>query len=930
MSTRSSAPAPLRRVLRAVAIAACAAVIATGGSIAAAESAAASVPSAAEASTLTAPAASAPTATAASASTVAAPAAPTAAVNTINVLKDIQIQVRNAPDSWGQRHDARFTIGVAADGRVKFEIDGSCLDTWSLDGFPELRTFAVPDDCREDPSQYFYLVPSSPTPVAGPTPDHEAARDNDQWFAIVSSSGKECLSSKEGGLFPANGSLPDDIPQNFAQQKKCDPADPKQQFRVADEYWEDNVPARWTAILNTAITYATQQCGSTTQSTPENAPCLVKFANDPQQEWLIPGRGRALTMGTAGTVLLGCGTGADKNLPKQTNLTGRDESITVGSTAGYDHTVQWGAGLGIKVSVEAKNSYSDIMSVTYGGEFSINGSFVDTRQDHVGNSQSYTQTVADGMTLMNVWQADTVNLTGTWKLDIGTPAVRPGAMAWTIPASSTLPITGGLTNTAIATRSNKSCTATPASTNTQRPWIVSGTNTCATPPTPTQTSSGMVDTVLTACPGTWTTGADSTARVYSYEWYTKPAGSTAETPIPNETGPTLRVIPSLYKAGQDLYVGVNVREEGPTTRLESAPVRADLEALVVARTGTAPDRFATNFTGWLPDAHTRMPYSQKLVTSPGTRMNLTTNQSALRGLTMSPDGLLSGTPTSTGEVTFTVTDTPGDGGPVTTRDFTLRVFDRDPTALGVASTSLTATVGTPFSAALLADPAAGQTAAVAPTLVGDIAGGLAFDPATGILSGTPTEDGVTLLTLVTPEFSQTFTLTTTDVATVLSTAPLPSATVGVPYSAATAVSLGTDVQIGRLPAVQPGENGVPLDTDPAAPAGQPRVPSLLGLTLDAATGQLSGTPTEAGTVVIAVANLTDASTPAQLKTLTVAAAASTSTPPAGSSTPAPAAASKPSHLAATGWSAGLAVPFGVAVLLLGALLFALRRRSRLR
>ncbi|WP_291057326.1 putative Ig domain-containing protein [Herbiconiux sp.] len=890
-------PRAARSLVRGVAVAVCAVVALTGG-----------VAAAASASPATA---SASTVGAVTAGPVVAPA-PTTGVGRIDVLKEVLLQVQASPDSGGRRPGKTVKIDSGSDGRIKIELDQYCLDTWAEDGFKAWRTLAYPDDCKYEPSQDFYLVPASKTPTAVANADHAAAADG-QWFSIVSMTGKQCLASPEGGLFPHRPDLSPLGFYDYAKQAPCDSSDPKQHFRIVNEVWEGDVALKWQAILDLAVTWATRQCG--TDTSIEAAPCQIKFANDPTGEWLIPGFGRSLTFGTLTPLVLGCGTSKDKVEPKRTNLSGRDETLTVASTVSSQHSVEWGIGLSLTLSAEMKVGKADIASVTKGASFTINGNRVETSTEAVSREFTVSQTVSDGMTLMNTWSAQGLVLDGTWKVGLDIPAVSKGDMAWTFTAVSTLPVDNGeFTNSVIATHSNKSCTASPASVNTVRPSIVTSTESCDTAKSPDVATPGIVNSTLKVCPGTWSNTGTDTSRVYSYQWYTVLAGTTNRVPIPDETGPTLRVLPSFYSPTQTLYIGAYVIDEGPSSRFASARVVADHEAQVAAATVPTPAHFDTNFAGWLPDAHTETAYSQQVVTMPGTAMSLTTDQGALKGLRLSADGILSGTPRETGEITFTVTDTPTDGGAVTTRDFTLRVFAKDPPQLS-DSPALAGTVGEAFSQTLIA-PDAGDT----PVLAGSIPPGLAFDASTGTLSGTPTQDGTSGFVLSTSDYSQAYTVTTADVPMVLSDAALPVGTVGAAYSAQTVVSLGSDAQVGRLAVTQPGENALVLDPDPAAPEGQRRMPALLGLTLDARTGQLSGTPTSAGTVVIAVANLADPSTPAQVKTLTVLAADGAS---AGSSDPAGSG-----RLAATGFAPGLAIPGSLAVLLLGALVLLLARRLR--
>jgi hypothetical protein len=159
------------------------------------------------------------------------------------------------------------------------------------------------------------------------------------------------------------------------------------------------------------------------------------------------------------------------------------------------------------------------------------------------------------------------------------------------------------------------------------------------------------------------------------------------------------------------------------------------------------------------------------------------------GLTLSEDGVVSGTPTATGVAYFTITATDGDGR-TGAREFSIQL---DPTPLVLLPYTLPdATKGTAYVATMaVANGVAPYVFAVVPA---NLPPGLTLSPA-GVLSGTPTASGTFSFSIVAhdsvtgtgPNFGvQGFTMTVADPATV----GQDSDGDGVPDS--TEQSLGTD------------------------------------------------------------------------------------------------------------------------------------------
>jgi large repetitive protein len=229
--------------------------------------------------------------------------------------------------------------------------------------------------------------------------------------------------------------------------------------------------------------------------------------------------------------------------------------------------------------------------------------------------------------------------------------------------------------------------------------------------------------------------------------------------------------------------------------------------------------------GALPAATATVAYSQSITSTGGTtpKTYAITTGSLPSNLTLSPAGLISGTPVAPGSFSFTVTGTDVNGC-TGSAAYTLQV--NCPTITFAPLTLPNGTINVAYSQQITASGAGGGftyllTGGTLPT-------GVTLSP-TGLLSGTPTQTGVfpNLQVQATATSgcvaTQTYSLTIScPVAITLSPLTLPAALLGVPYSqAVTASPAGSytySVSSGSLPT---------------------------GLTLNPANGQITGTPTSA-------------------------------------------------------------------------------------
>lgn len=220
-----------------------------------------------------------------------------------------------------------------------------------------------------------------------------------------------------------------------------------------------------------------------------------------------------------------------------------------------------------------------------------------------------------------------------------------------------------------------------------------------------------------------------------------------------------------------------------------------------------------------------------------------------------PDGLvfdaesatLSGTPAAGGSWTFTLAVT-DDNGSVATKTFTIVVADE----LVVESDRLGGgTPGTPYSQTLTAT---GGTAPLAWSIeASDLPPGLSLDPATGVISGTPTQTGTYEFEVTVTDdvgVSSTRTLSIIIATPAITNGPLPGGTVGRSY-AQTLVAAGGVTPYSWL-----------LTSGTLPP----------GLTLNPNTGEITGTPTTAGSSIFTV-QVTDAQSRTSTAQFTVAIAA---------------------------------------------------------
>jgi Putative Ig domain len=240
---------------------------------------------------------------------------------------------------------------------------------------------------------------------------------------------------------------------------------------------------------------------------------------------------------------------------------------------------------------------------------------------------------------------------------------------------------------------------------------------------------------------------------------------------------------------------------------------------------TGPGPITITTTSPLPSATAGVAYTTSFAASGGTAPYRWTATGLPAGLTLDTTGILSGTPTAAGTFNLSVQVTDS-AQAVKSGSFSLTVVAA-PVSITTVSPLFTGTVGVPYAQTFTAT---GGTKPYTWSLTGN-AGGLTLDATSGVLSGTPQTAGTFSFTVQVTDSargfaSQGFSVVVNPPSLSITLAGQPVAgTVGVPYNQ-------------KLPVVANGGTA-PITWSLAAG-------SVPGLSFEASTLTLSGTPTAAG------------------------------------------------------------------------------------
>ena len=271
------------------------------------------------------------------------------------------------------------------------------------------------------------------------------------------------------------------------------------------------------------------------------------------------------------------------------------------------------------------------------------------------------------------------------------------------------------------------------------------------------------------------------------------------------------------------------------------------QAINITTTSLPSGKVGTSYTATLASSTSGVTWSVSAGSLPaGLSLNAST-------------GTISGTPTSAGTSTFTVRAVKGASSG--TRQLSITVAQAD--AINITTTSLpSGKVGTSYTATL----ASGTSGVTWSVSSGSLPAGLSLNASTGTISGTPTSAGTYTFTVRamkgassgTRQLSITVSPADTASTTItITTASLPSGTVGTSYSAQLASSVSNaswSVSAGNLPA------GLALSTSGRI-SGTPTAQGTFSFTVRAASGNASGTRALSITVNAASLTITTTSLP---------------------------------------------------------------------
>ncbi len=391
------------------------------------------------------------------------------------------------------------------------------------------------------------------------------------------------------------------------------------------------------------------------------------------------------------------------------------------------------------------------------------------------------------------------------KVNLNDQAIVAGATA-----SSNFPVTSGVVQSTYGGGTEDAfLTSFPAAANCTNSYTQADIQ-----------SGGSTINITLSCNGNFFLG--NTAQFLGYEWGDNTEETGSGDGCPASTGCIVTTGNATFPASHPYasngsYSGTNTVTDGSGNNIITTGFSVTIPLISMAPAN-------------LPGGAVGTAYSQTLTGSGGTApYTWSVTSGSLAPLTLgSTTGVISGTPTTAGTLSFTV-QAKDTNGNTTPQAFSIVV---SPVTLKITTTSLPGgTVGTAYSQTLAAS--GGTTPYTWSITAGSLAP-LTLGSTTGTISGTPTTAGTLSFTVQVKDANsntatQALSIVVSPTALKISTTSLPGGTVGTPYSQTVTASGGTTPYTWSI------TSG-----------------SLAPLTLASTTGVISGTPTTAGTLSFTV------------------------------------------------------------------------------
>jgi len=494
----------------------------------------------------------------------------------------------------------------------------------------------------------------------------------------------------------------------------------------------------------------------------------------------------------------------------------------------------------VTLSESSSTALSQLFSQPYGIAVGPNNNdlwFTDSSAAYLGDATIIPRLVITSATLPNAvagqsYQQTTLAATG------GTGAYQNWTVAtgYSLPAGLTLNqstgvISGTLSNSATSSTFNVTVNDSNGSpfAQTSDPQSFTITVTQVLTVTPMVLPNAVAGATYTATQLTATGGAGT------YSW-SLAAGSSLPAGLSLSASGVISGTLSLSAASTNFSVNVTDSETPAQTSVAQSFTIVVVPVLAITSTT-------------LPGAVINQPYPNTQLQAQGGTAAYTWSlaSGALPvGLTLSPAGLIAGTPTGPGTTSTFIVSLTDAGPPAQTVTQSFSITTNPPLTITTASLP-NGTVGVAYSTTLIAQNGAKPYSWSVSS--GILPAGLTLDPVAGAITGTPTAAGT---------FS--FTVKVTDNGSPSQTAPQPLSISIIVGPTITTTSLPSGTEGLAYSYTLSGQSGTPTYSWSLSAGTLPT-----GLSLNSSTGAITGTPTVTGTFPITI-QLTDSTTPAPLTT----------------------------------------------------------------